>query len=150
MKRIAILLCAVAIAVSLGVAFERGGFFSGKPLFATPNGAIDGYDPVGYFKQGEAVRGDAAYTVSWKGETWRFADDENMQAFEADPEKYAPQYGGYCAYGMSEGYLADVDPTAWTIVDGRLYLNFDKGVMESWRETKERRIPQADRNWESH
>lgn len=118
-----------------------------KPVFATENGAIDGYDPVGYFTEGRAVRGTPDFQMKWRGRIWSFANAEHLEAFRAGPEKYAPQYGGYCAYGMSEGYLADVDPAAWTVVDGKLYLNFDAGILEKWRATQQKRIEQADAHW---
>lgn len=144
---------ALAIAGAVGVAVLLVGVtvrLGGKPVFVTEGGAIDGYDPVGYFMQGEAVRGRESITTEWNGATWRFASEENRDRFALNPPKYAPQYGGYCAYGLSEGYLAPVDPQAWTIVEDRLYLNFDISVMENWRETKERRIPLANQHWENH
>lgn len=149
MKRSVILILILIGAVAIGVTYAPRHFgFPGKqPLFATQNGAIDGFDPVSYFAEGEAARGSEAHTMEWRGETWRFVSDDHLRLFEANPEKYAPQYGGYCAYGLSEGYLADVDPGAWTIVEGRLFLNFDRSVMEDWRRTRERRIPQADQHW---
>lgn len=135
----------VLVLLAAGAAILDGA--GGKALCTTENGAIDGYDPVAYFTEGKPVEGSASIGLEWGGGTWRFSSEANRHAFESDPEKYAPQYGGYCAYGMSEGYLAQTDPAAWTIVDGKLYLNFDAGVMERWRETKERRIPRADANW---
>lgn len=147
MRRVAIVALLAVIAGAGLFTLRSSGVLGGKPLYATENGAIDGYDPVSYFAEGEARKGAVEHSLRWKGEEWRFVSAEHREAFEANPGKYAPEYGGYCAYGMSEGYLADIDPEAWTIVDGRLFLNFDKSIMENWRETKERRIPQADENW---
>jgi YHS domain-containing protein len=149
MKRIAVLLLIGVVAIVSMIGLRRMGVIGDRPVYATANGAIDGYDPVSYFSEEGPLEGSEEHQIDWKGETWFFSSAENRRAFEAEPEKYAPQYGGYCAYGLSEGYLTETDPGAWTIVDGRLYLNFDANVMETWRHSKERRIPLADRHWAS-
>ena len=96
---------------------------------------------------GEPVKGGKEHTYKWQDATWRFASAENRDRFSADPEKYAPQYGGYCAYAVSEGYTAGIDPRAWTIVDGKLYLNYSLKVKDLWSQDRAERIRKADENW---
>lgn len=109
--------------------------------------AIQGYDPVAYFTQSKPVEGDSQYQYEWNGAKWRFANDENLQAFKANPEQYAPQYGGYCAWAVSQGYTAKVDPEAWTIDNGKLYLNYNRSVRDKWLKDTQGNIAKADRNW---
>jgi YHS domain-containing protein len=117
-------------------------------IFVSKNGkAINGYDPVGYFEKEMPVKGLPEFQYHWRGATWNFASTENRQRFAANPELYAPQYGGYCAYGMSNGYKAPTDPEAWTIVGGKLYLNYNSDVRNEWFATKEERIVKANANW---
>ena len=108
---------------------EKSGLF-GK--FKPSDTAIRGYDTVAYFTEGAPVEGSDEFTTEWQGATWRFASQEHLDLFEADPEKYAPQYGGYCAYGVAGGYLVKIEPELWTIVDDELYLNYDDDVQEKW------------------
>ncbi|MCY3969358.1 MAG: YHS domain-containing protein [Acidobacteria bacterium] len=118
------------------------------PVFTTRgNLAIRGYDPVAYFTEGKAVKGDRDFTLGWQGADWRFASAENRDLFSEDPEKYAPQYGGYCAWAVSRNYTAPTDPDAFTVVNGKLYLNYNKRVMNQWLEDRDRNIEQADENW---
>ena len=118
------------------------------PVFtARSNLAIRGYDPVAYFTEGKAVKGDKDFTLGWQGADWRFASAGNRDAFSEDPEKYAPQYGGYCAWAVSRNYTAPTDPDAFTLVNGKLYLNYNKRVMRQWLEDRDRNIEQADENW---
>ena len=109
--------------------------------------AVSGYDPVAYFVEGRPVEGRRAFEFEWNGATWRFADANNLAAFAADPEKFAPQYGGYCAWAVSQGYTASTDPEAWRIVDGKLYLNYSKSVQSTWVQDIPGNIEKADRNW---
>ncbi len=109
--------------------------------------AVSGHDPVAYFKEGKPVEGSSAHELEWNGATWRFASAANLAAFEADPEAYAPQYGGYCAWAVSQGYTASTDPTAWRIVDGKLYLNYSHGVQSRWETDIPGNIAKADANW---
>ncbi|MCV9938864.1 tat pathway signal sequence domain protein [Boseaceae bacterium BT-24-1] len=109
--------------------------------------AIRGYDPVAYFRQGGPQLGKPEFSVSHGGATWRFANAENKAAFEAQPARYLPAYGGFCAYGTSRGYLVKIEPEAWSIVDGRLYLNYDLGVRETWAGKPKTYIARADSNW---
>ena len=116
-------------------------------VFNPSEKAIRGYDPVAYFTEGKSVKGNDNLTFHWKDANWYFSSTENLNSFTKNPDKYAPQYGGYCAYGMSEGHKAPTDPDAWTIVDGKLYLNYSKDIRTKWREGEKERIDKADKNW---
>lgn len=109
--------------------------------------ALGGYDAVAYFTEGRPIEGRAEISHEWNGATWRFASEERRERFRADPEKYAPQYGGFCAYAVSKGYTADIDPEAWKIVDGKLYLNYDLEVQKLWEQDVPGNIRKADENW---
>jgi len=109
--------------------------------------AVDGYDPVAYFTEGKPVEGRKEFSFEWQGAVWRFASAGNRDLFAAAPEKYAPQYGGYCAWAVSQGYTADADPEAWKIVGGKLYLNYDKKVQAQWEKDSAGLIVKADQNW---
>jgi YHS domain-containing protein len=109
--------------------------------------ALKGYDPVAYFNQGRPVKGAAEFSHGWMGATWYFSSSANRDLFAADPERYAPQFGGYCAWAVSNGYTADVDPEAWKIVDGKLYLNYSKSVQKMWERELVERIEAGHRNW---
>ena len=125
-----------------------GAAWAVDPVFSTFfGGAIRGYDPVAYHTEGKPVAGKRAHRVEWKGATWSFASAENKALFEGDPEKYAPWYGGYCAWAVSNGGTASIDPDAWTIVDGKLYLNYSLGVREQWSQDIPGNIAKADVNW---
>lgn len=108
------------------------------------NKAIYGYDTVAYFTQNKAVKGKDEFMSNYKGAEWYFSSAEHKAMFDADPEKYAPQYGGYCAYAMSRGRFVGVDEDAFTIYNGKLYLNYSKGVREDWLEDKDNYIKAAD------
>lgn len=116
-------------------------------IFADSAGAIRGYDPVAYFAEGRPVKGLREFSHQWQGATWRFASAQNRERFAADPRKFAPQYGGYCAYGVANNYAVSVDPAAWRIVDGKLYLNYSKGVQADWNRDIPGYIGKADANW---
>jgi len=109
--------------------------------------AVDGYDAVAYFTEGKPVEGSKEYTHDWNGATWRFASAANRDRFAAEPAKYAPQYGGYCAWAVAHGYTADADPEAWAVVDGKLYLNYDKKVQAKWQQDVPGLIAKANENW---
>lgn len=116
-------------------------------VFNPSDGAIHGYDPVAYFKESKPVKGDKKYTLSWKSANWYFANLQNLEAFKANPVTYAPQYGGYCAYGLANGHKATTDPDAWSISDGKLYLNYDKDVQAKWKMKQAEYIQTADKIW---
>lgn len=109
--------------------------------------AVKGYDVVAYFDQNAAVKGSPQFTHSWMGAKWQFASAASRDKFAAAPEKFAPQYGGYCAWAVGHGYTADTDPEAWRIVDGKLYLNYDKGVQKKWDPDREEWIKKGNGNW---
>lgn len=109
--------------------------------------AVHGYDVVAYFVDGRPVEGDARFAFVWREANWRFASAEHRDAFAKEPERYAPQYGGYCAFGMSRGYKAPTEPDAWTVIDGKLYLNYNREVQKKWAENRSDFITKADANW---
>ena len=110
--------------------------------------AIRGYDPVAYHTKGQPIEGSSKYEFVWKGAKWRFSSAANRDLFAADPERYAPRYGGYCAWAVSKGYTASVDPeNAWKIVDGRLYLNYNIDIKQKWEKDIPGNIRKADQNW---
>ena len=109
--------------------------------------AIRGYDPVAYFTQGAAVEGLDAFEYEWLGATWQFASAEHRDLFIADPIRYTPQFGGYCAAAVAGGETASVDPQAWSIVDGKLYLLYSKGALSRWSKDTVGNIAKGDTNW---
>ena len=116
--------------------------------FNTQNGlALRGHDPVAYFREGKPVRGDERHRYEYKGATFLFASASSRDAFAAEPDRYAPRYGGYCAYGAAGGYKAEADPAAFAIVEGKLYLNYNAKVQESWRKDTAGYIRKADSRW---
>lgn len=115
------------------------GFFS--------NEALRGYDTVAYFTQGKPVEGSDDYTYDYMGAEWKFSSAEHLALFTADPEKYAPQYGGYCAWAMANGDTASAEPDLWTIHEGKLYLNYSRSVNQRWKADMLNFIEQADAEW---
>ncbi len=109
--------------------------------------AIQGYDPVAYVTQSAAVEGDAGITADYNGAVYQFASAANRDAFLADPARYAPQYGGFCAYAVSKGYTAPIDPQAFSVVDDKLYLNYSKSVRGIWSKDIPGNIKKGDTNW---
>src|SRR6266540_5992334 len=116
-----------------------------SPVFITGNVAIKEYDAVAYFKQRKPVKGNKNFSYSWNGANWYFSSKQNLDSFKTSPQKFAPQFGGYCAYGMAEGHKAPTDPNAWTIVNGKLYLNYSLDVKEKWIKNQKERIDQANK-----
>ena len=110
--------------------------------------AVSGYDAVAYFTEGKPVKGKSEFKTEYKGAEWHFASQANLDAFKANPDKYAPQYGGYCAYAVgAKNALVSADPEAWSIVDGKLYLNYDKDIQQTWNKDQADYIRKADANW---
>ena len=109
--------------------------------------ALDGHDPVAYFKSGKPQKGNLAHSLVWNGATWHFASAENKSAFEASPQSFAPQFGGYCAWAVSQGYTAKGDPSAWRIVDGKLFLNYNASVQRTWEKDMPGHIAKGEKNW---
>jgi len=116
-------------------------------VYATDGVAINGYDPVAYFTQSAPVEGDAAFTSAYNGATWRFSSAEHKAMFDAEPAKFAPQYGGWCAYAVSKGSTATTSPNAWTVHDDKLYLNFNRVVRGIWGRDIPGNVALADGNW---
>jgi YHS domain-containing protein len=146
MSRFHTLLAAVGLAVMAPLAPAS----AAKPPVHTGvfgNVALGGHDPVAYFREGRPVKGARAFTARHKGAEYRFASAANRDAFVADPDRYAPQYGGYCAWAVSQGYTASGDPNVWKIVNGRLYLNYNAEVGRRWEQDIPGHIRKADSNW---
>ncbi|WP_417688957.1 YHS domain-containing (seleno)protein [Roseibium sp.] len=116
--------------------------------FVKNDAAIGGTDPVAYFTQGKPVKGSDEFTAVYDDVTWKFSSAENRDKFQADPVKYAPQYGGFCAFGASKGFKVPVIPDAWKIVDGKLYLNNSKSVQARFEADTKGIIHDATLNWE--
>ena len=109
--------------------------------------AIKGYDTVAYFTQGKAVEGSEDFSTDYNGAKWLFSSQEHLDLFTVDPEKYAPQYGGYCAYAVAQSKTASIKPELFTIYEGKLYLNYNKSINEKWNASKLNFITDADKNW---
>ncbi len=129
------------------ILLSAGVFGQGVKYFITNGYAIKGYDPVAYFLKNKAVKGSDSYSYDWSGSKWKFSSKANLDSFKLSPEKYAPQYGGYCAYGCSENHLAPTDPHAFTIVGNKLYLNYSLEVKEYWLKDTTGKIKAADGYW---
>ena len=141
-----------ALATALAVALLASAPAAAKDYFYSgffSNVAVGGHDPVAYFTDGKPVEGSSEFTTEYKGATFRFATRENLEQFEADPDRYAPQYGGYCAWAVSQGYTAPIDPAAWKIVDGKLYLNYNDDIQQKWEQDIPGFIESANANWPS-
>ena len=130
MKRILLVLACTAL-------FSRFSF-SADPVNSSLFGsvAIDGYDTVAYWTDNAAVEGKKQFSYQFNGAKWRFATQQNLDLFKQDPDKYLPEYGGYCAWAMSDDSLASIDGEAWTFFEGKLYLNYNRKVMAEWRQSK--------------
>ena len=111
--------------------------------------AINGYDPVSYFTVGKPTKGQDGLATEWMGAKWKFASQANLDLFKSNPEKYAPQYGGYCAYGVTQGSLVKVEPEQFTLRDGKLYLNYDADVQAKWLKDPAGYIKDADAKFSS-
>jgi YHS domain-containing protein len=109
--------------------------------------AVSGYDPVAYFDEGAPVKGDKQFAYDFEGATWRFSSAANLEKFKADPAAYAPQYGGYCAWAVSQGYTAPGNPDNWAVRDGKLYLNYNDKVQADWLKDPDGFIEKANANW---
>ena len=119
---------------------ENSGFFSYKPSGT----AIRGTDTVAYFTESKPVPGSDEFTKEWQGATWKFASQKHLDLFIKNPEKYAPQYGGYCAYGVTKNNLVKIEPENWSIIDDKLYLNYNNSVQKTWEKNIQSYIKDAD------
>ncbi len=111
------------------------------------NLAVDGYDTVAYFTENKAVEGSKKFQTQWQGANWRFSNQKNLTAFKQEPQRYAPQYGGYCAFAMAHNDTASIEPEQFTIVDGKLYLNYNRNIKEEWLDERDEMIKKADKHW---
>lgn len=116
-----------------------------RPLFS--HEAINGYDAVAYFTKGQAVKGNKVFTHNWKDAEWYFSSNENLDLFKSNPEKYAPQFGGYCAFAVSKGFTANTDPDAFTIINDKLYLCANKKILKEWIDGGEESLKKSESNW---
>ena len=130
-----LLLVVVAASAFAGEYFERDGV------------AISGYDPVAYFSEMKPVKGSPDFHAEYHGSTFYFSTAANRDRFAANPDKFAPQYGGYCAFGTAKGYKAVIDPAAFTVVEGKLYLNYSEAVRSKWKSNIPGYVRTADANW---
>jgi len=122
--------------------------FAATPqVFANKGIAINGYDSVAYFTESKPVKGSSTFTTDWHGATWLFSTAANRDLFKSNPEKYAPQFGGYCAYALSKGSIAPTVPEAWTVYQGKLYLNFSLRARELWKQDIPGNIAKAKGHW---
>ncbi|MEC4725987.1 tat pathway signal sequence domain protein [Shewanella sp. D64] len=118
------------------------------PVYVEKGVAINGYDPVAYFAENAPVKGSELFKVEHEQVIWLFSSAENLAQFEYQPERYLPQYGGYCAYAMSHGFVVDTVPEAFTVLNDKLYLNYSLGVRETWLEDTKSYVDRADKQWD--
>lgn len=121
--------------------------FAQSKIFVTDGVAINGYDAVAYFTEGKPVKGNENFSLKSDNSTWLFSSKENLEKFKNDQAKYTPQFGGFCAFGMSRGYTAPTEPSAFTIVNDKLYLNYNLQVKEEWSKDRDNLINKAEKNW---
>lgn len=140
MKKILLIITAIVF-TALSVDAQK------SAVFEKSDKAIRGYDPVAYFTVGKPVVGKEEFVYNWNNANWFFSSKQHLDLFKANPAKYAPQYGGYCAYGLSRGYKASTVPEAWTIDNGKLYLNYSISVRNDWDKNRQERIQKADKYW---
>jgi hypothetical protein len=138
MKRLILVLLATAFMLQLHAQSE---------IYAPKGTAINGYDVVAFFHESKPVMGSSEFSHQYKNATWLFSTKENMEAFAAAPQKYAPQYGGWCAYGTSQGHKAPTQVDTWTITNDKLYFNYNKKVKAMWSQDQKHLIEVADEKW---
>ncbi|WP_341936416.1 YHS domain-containing (seleno)protein [Marinimicrobium sp. C2-29] len=138
------------LVILLGLGLMAGtAYADDTPVFTgeTEGVAIEGYDVVSYFTEGRPAKGSPRYSHEWHGVEWHFASEEHLTMFRKNPERYAPAYGGHCAYGVYVGKKLAASPYFWTIHEGRLYLNLNEEVQESWRGDLAANVETANDNW---
>ncbi len=116
-------------------------------IFAPAGKAIKGYDPVAFFTESKPLMGTDSLSYTYKGANWLFSSTENLKKFKTAPEKYEPQFGGYCAYGMADGHKAPTQTETWAIIDGKLYFNYNGKVKEMWNKNQPTYIEKANTLW---
>lgn len=139
----------IALALALGAFAAAPAYADQAPVYTgvLSRVAVGGYDPVAYFTDGRPVRGATQFRTMHQGYEYRFASAEHLAAFRANPARYLPQYGGYCAWAVSQGYTASGNPNNWRIVDGRLYLNYNAEIQTRWEQDIPGHIRSANANW---
>ena len=147
--RLRSILVAGLLAATPAIVFAPAAAADTDPVYTGrfSNVAVQGHDPVAYFTAGAPVKGSKDFSTTYQGAEFRFADQANLDAFLAAPESYAPQYGGYCAWAVSQGYTAKGDADHWKIVDGKLYLNYNGKVQRDWEADIPGFIESAEANW---
>ena len=138
-----------ALLVFLALSLSTVAWAAKDPVYTgfLSNTAAGGYDVTAYFSEGKPVEGDSKFHTEYMGAEWHFASRENLDKFLAEPEKYTPQYGGYCAWAAANGYTAKGDPNHWAVHNGKLYLNYDGKVQATWNTDRDGFITRADANW---
>jgi hypothetical protein len=141
----------LALAVMVSMVAWTGAGAQGPPAAPVNVDAqgvtLKGYDPVAYFTDGKAVPGLPQFEFTWNGARWRFASAANRDRFAGTPEQFAPQFGGYCAWAVSRNYTADIDPQAFAVVDGKLYVNYSTFIQARWRLDRDGNITKGHQNW---
>jgi hypothetical protein len=146
MRRVALGLMAVlSMATVISLTGQSGG--TATAVNATRGVALAGYDVLAYFEDGKAVKGSPAFAHTWQGVSWHFATAARQAKFAAAPETFAPRFGGFCAYGVSRGYAVDIDPQAWAVEGGKLYLNYSTSVQRTWNQDRAGYISKAEAQW---
>ena len=140
MKRVMVIVIAL-ISICSVVSAQK------SPVYAPKGIALEGYDAVAFFTQGKPVKGSSAYATQWNGAQWLFADQADLESFKKAPGKYAPQYGGYCAYGAAQGHKAPTEIDTWTVVGDKLYLNYNQKVKSTWVKDQGSYIESANKIW---
>lgn len=133
----------------LVLSFQFASFAQKSEVYIANGKAIGGYDPVGYFNEKKPVLGKSDIMSEYQGAIWHFASESNKKLFDANPEKYSPQYGGYCAFGVSQGHKVKISPDAWAVVNDKLYLNYNQNVQKDWVKDQNELIKKADENWKT-
>jgi hypothetical protein len=131
----------------LGLLLSIQSFAQKASVFNTDGIAIHGYDVVAFFTESKPEKGKEQFSYNWQNVNWRFVNKANLESFKTNPEKYAPQYGGYCAYGTAEGHKAPTEIDTWTIAGNKLYFNYNKDVKKMWVKDQQHLIEKADKNW---
>ena len=147
----------LALAMVVGGCLASPAAFAAPPVNTLKTGllggrsdtAILGYDTVAYFTIGKPLKGQDRFATEWRGAKWKFASQGNLDLFKANPARYAPQYGGYCAYGVAQDNLVSIEPDKFTVLDGKLYLNFNAEVQAAWLKDPLRYVKQADAKFEA-
>jgi len=136
------------ITLALAFTFIQNVFADEGPTYTDKKGiAIKGYDTVAYFTENRAIKGLEEFSYDWNHGVWLFSNKKNMELFKANPEKFAPQYGGYCAFAAAKGSFAKIDPTQFTVLNNKLYLNYNARIQNKWTKNRDKFIELGDQNW---